>query len=201
MLADFVNSLLDIAAMIRFCPSLSHGLAGVRTLYGPAFQLSESLKAFEYFEGGDLHRLTQEERTLLIEVARVGAVDGRHPRTCPDCLRYRVRPPHLLPGIIDCAKAFINDAGRPGVWDNDRDDSPWVICHVAIEGMVEVVWAAKPTQQNTQHWIFRLVAPVSRPCNYLLVQADSYPCRRRVLHLRTRLHLAGQHQDLFLRKS
>lgn len=59
----------DIAAMIRFGISLSHGLAGARALYGPAFQASESLKALVYFEGGDLHRLTQEERTLLIEAA------------------------------------------------------------------------------------------------------------------------------------
>lgn len=59
----------DIAAMIRAGISLSHGLAGARTLYGPAFQPSESLKALVYFEGGDLHRLTHEERTLLIETA------------------------------------------------------------------------------------------------------------------------------------
>ena len=59
----------DIAAMIRFGISLSHGFAGARTLYGPAFQPSESLKALVYFEEGDLHRLTEEERTLLIEAA------------------------------------------------------------------------------------------------------------------------------------
>jgi len=59
----------DIAAMIRFGISLSQGLAGARALYGPSFQPSESLKALVYFEGGDLHRLTQEERTILIETA------------------------------------------------------------------------------------------------------------------------------------
>ena len=59
----------DIAAMIRFGINLSHGLAGARALYGPAFQPSESLKALVYFEGGDLHRLTQKDRTLLIEAA------------------------------------------------------------------------------------------------------------------------------------
>jgi hypothetical protein len=59
----------DIAAMIRFGSSLSQGLAGARSLYGSAFQPSESLKALVYFEGGDLHRLTHEERTLLIEAA------------------------------------------------------------------------------------------------------------------------------------
>lgn len=41
----------DIAAMIR------------------AGQPSESLKALAYFEGGDLHHLTHEERALLIDAA------------------------------------------------------------------------------------------------------------------------------------
>ena len=59
----------DIAAMIRAGVNLSQGLAGARALYGAAFQPSESLKALVYFEGGDLHRLTDEERALLIEAA------------------------------------------------------------------------------------------------------------------------------------
>jgi hypothetical protein len=59
----------DIAAMIRAGVSLSQGLASARALYGPAFQPSESLKALVYFDGGDLHRLTHEERVLLIEAA------------------------------------------------------------------------------------------------------------------------------------
>ncbi|NGZ60932.1 MAG: hypothetical protein CV081_10585 [Nitrospira sp. LK265] len=59
----------DIAAMIRAGADLSRGLAGARALYGTTFQPSESLKVLVYFEGGDLHRLTSEDRTLLIEVA------------------------------------------------------------------------------------------------------------------------------------
>ena len=59
----------DIVAMIRAGISISQGLAGARALYGQAFQPSESLKALVYFEGGDLQRLTSEERTLLIEAA------------------------------------------------------------------------------------------------------------------------------------
>lgn len=59
----------DIAALIRAGVSLSHGLAGARALYGPAFQPSECLKALVYFEGGDLHRLTQKDRALLIATA------------------------------------------------------------------------------------------------------------------------------------
>ena len=59
----------DIAAMIRSGIGLSQGLGSARALFGSAFQPSESLKALVHFEGGDLHRLTQEERTLLIEAA------------------------------------------------------------------------------------------------------------------------------------
>jgi len=59
----------DIAAMLRSGIGLSQGLASARAMFGPAFQPSESLKALVYFEGGDLHRLTHEERTLLIEAA------------------------------------------------------------------------------------------------------------------------------------
>lgn len=57
----------DIAAMITAGVDLPHGLAGARALYGPAFQPSESLKALVYFEGGDLHRLSLDERTSLIQ--------------------------------------------------------------------------------------------------------------------------------------
>ena len=59
----------DIAAMISAGISLSKRLASARAMYGPAFQPSESLKTLVYFEGGDLHRLTNEERALLIEAA------------------------------------------------------------------------------------------------------------------------------------
>lgn len=59
----------DIAAMISAGISLSQGLASACALYGPAFQPSESLKALVYFDGGDLHRLTREERALLIKAA------------------------------------------------------------------------------------------------------------------------------------
>lgn len=59
----------DIAAMIRAGADLSRGLAGARSLYGMVFQPSEGLKALAYFEGGDLHRLTSDERRLLIQAA------------------------------------------------------------------------------------------------------------------------------------
>jgi hypothetical protein len=59
----------DIVAMIRAGADLSRGLAGARALYGTVFQPSESLKALAYFEGGDLLRLTSDERRLLIQAA------------------------------------------------------------------------------------------------------------------------------------
>jgi hypothetical protein len=60
----------DIAAMLSAGVSLARGLASARTMHGPAFQPSESLKALVYFEGGDLDTLTSEERATLIEAAR-----------------------------------------------------------------------------------------------------------------------------------
>lgn len=57
----------DIAAMIGAGVSLSRGLAAARTMYGANFQPSESLKAMVYFQGGDLHTLTSEEKNRLVE--------------------------------------------------------------------------------------------------------------------------------------
>jgi hypothetical protein len=60
----------DIAAMLKAGVSLARGLAAARAMYGRAFQPSESLKALTYFEGGDLHTLTSEEKETMIEAAR-----------------------------------------------------------------------------------------------------------------------------------
>jgi hypothetical protein len=38
-------------------------------MYGHTFQPSESLKAMVYFDGGDLHALTPDERETLIVAA------------------------------------------------------------------------------------------------------------------------------------
>jgi hypothetical protein len=59
----------DIAAMVKAGVSLSKGLSGAREMYGRSFQPSESLKAMVYFEGGDLHTLTQNDREALIAAA------------------------------------------------------------------------------------------------------------------------------------
>ncbi|MHB0989907.1 MAG: nucleotidyl transferase AbiEii/AbiGii toxin family protein [Burkholderiales bacterium] len=57
----------DIAAMLNAGANLSRGLAAARTLFGTAFQPSESLKAMVYFKGGDLHTLSQDEKNRIVE--------------------------------------------------------------------------------------------------------------------------------------
>jgi len=59
----------DIAAMVKAGVSLAKGLACAHEMYGPNFQPSESLKAMVYFEGGDLHTLTPDEKNILIDAA------------------------------------------------------------------------------------------------------------------------------------
>jgi len=57
---------LDVAALLGSGVPLATGLAAARSLFGPAFQPSESLKALVYFEGGDLNSLAETTRHLLI---------------------------------------------------------------------------------------------------------------------------------------
>ena len=56
----------DIATMINAGVSLAKGLAAAREIFGRNFQPSESLKAMVYFEGGDLHELTNLEKHTLV---------------------------------------------------------------------------------------------------------------------------------------
>lgn len=60
---------LDVAALLGSGVPLATGLAAARSLFGPAFQPSESLKALVYFEGGDLSSLTETTRHMLIHEA------------------------------------------------------------------------------------------------------------------------------------
>ncbi len=60
---------LDVAALLGNSVSLERGLAAARSLFGPAFQPSECLKALVYFEGGDLNSLRETTRHLLIHAA------------------------------------------------------------------------------------------------------------------------------------
>lgn len=57
----------DIAAMVNANVDLAKGLSAAREMFGPNFQPSESLKAMVYFEDGDLHTLTQPEKTTLVK--------------------------------------------------------------------------------------------------------------------------------------
>jgi hypothetical protein len=67
----------DVAALLGNGVSLARGLAAARSLFGPAFQPSECLKALVYFEGGDLNSLTESTRHLLIHAASaVGDLPG-----------------------------------------------------------------------------------------------------------------------------
>ena len=57
----------DIAAMTTAGVDLSRGLAAARTMFGPNFQPSESLKALVYFADGDLGTLSNEEKRILVK--------------------------------------------------------------------------------------------------------------------------------------
>ncbi len=62
----------DIAAMVRAGVRLETGLAAAEKMFQPTFPPSESLKALVYFEGGDMARLSVEDRVTLTQaVARV----------------------------------------------------------------------------------------------------------------------------------
>jgi hypothetical protein len=62
----------DIAAMVRAGVRLQTGLAAAEKMFQPTFPPSESLKALVYFEGGDMARLSVEDRVTLTQaVARV----------------------------------------------------------------------------------------------------------------------------------
>ena len=61
---------LDIVAMLESGVSLSKGLAVARLMYGNQLQPSEALKAMTYFEGGDLHLLTDMAKDELLKAVR-----------------------------------------------------------------------------------------------------------------------------------
>jgi hypothetical protein len=57
----------DVAAMLSAGVELSKGLAAARAMYGPNFQPFEGAKALVYFQGGDLHTLTDREKSDIVE--------------------------------------------------------------------------------------------------------------------------------------
>jgi hypothetical protein len=60
----------DIASMIKAGISLENGLGAARSMFGNAMQPSESLKALNYFNDGDLHKLNLEDKTCLSKAAQ-----------------------------------------------------------------------------------------------------------------------------------
>jgi hypothetical protein len=60
---------LDIAALLRAGHALERGLGSARTIYGPAFQSADSLKALAYFGDGTLATLAADVRALLTNAA------------------------------------------------------------------------------------------------------------------------------------
>lgn len=60
----------DLAALVRAGLRVETGLAAAEQMFRPTFAPAESLKALVYFEGGDLARLTAEDRMVLIDAAR-----------------------------------------------------------------------------------------------------------------------------------
>ncbi len=60
---------LDIEAMLKSGVSLEKGLSSARLLYGNSFQPSECLKALAYFEGGDLKKLTEKTKEVMVSAA------------------------------------------------------------------------------------------------------------------------------------
>lgn len=61
----------DIAAILRSGLRLEEGLAAAVELFAPSFQPSEAIKALTYFEGGDLDRLSNSDRAVLIRTASI----------------------------------------------------------------------------------------------------------------------------------
>ena len=59
----------DIAAMLFAGKDLSAGLASARSMFGTAFQPSESLRALCYFKDGDLETLKKAEIRVILEAA------------------------------------------------------------------------------------------------------------------------------------
>ncbi|EQD52524.1 protein containing DUF1814 [mine drainage metagenome] len=60
----------DVAAMLNAGISLPRGLAAARTMFGPNFQPSESLKALVFYGDGDLKTLTAIEKNTLVQAVK-----------------------------------------------------------------------------------------------------------------------------------
>ncbi len=57
----------DIAAMLRNGICLKKGLSTARSMFGNNFQPSEALRALTFFKGGDLDKLSANDKNTIIE--------------------------------------------------------------------------------------------------------------------------------------
>jgi len=65
---------MDIAALLRAGLSLEYGLGAAKTMFA-TFPPLEAVRTMTYFEGGDLGRLSEEDKTTLVRAAAaVGAI-------------------------------------------------------------------------------------------------------------------------------
>jgi hypothetical protein len=74
----------DIAAMIRAGVRVDVGLAAAEQMYHPTFPVIHAIKALTYFEGGDLKRLSTEDRNELIVAASRIKTSLPQVTVCPD---------------------------------------------------------------------------------------------------------------------
>ncbi len=77
----------DIAAMIRAGTCAAAGLAAAEQMYRPTFPVIHALKALTYFEGGDLTRLSVQDRNELVAAASRIITTLPHVTVCPDLSR------------------------------------------------------------------------------------------------------------------
>ncbi len=82
----------DIAAMIRAGVSVESGLAAAEAMYHPTFPVIHAIKALTYFEGGDLARLSVQDRNELVAAASRIRTSLPSVTVCPDLSRGVASP-------------------------------------------------------------------------------------------------------------
>lgn len=107
----------DIAAMIRAGVRVDVGLAAAERLYHPTFPVIHALKALTYFEGGDLSRLSTQDRSELIAAA--SRIKNLPQITVhPDMSRDSVVPTQGSGWVANCHRCFsllASPSSNPGV--------------------------------------------------------------------------------------
>jgi hypothetical protein len=81
-----------IAALIRAGVSVEMGLAAAEQMHHPIFPVIHAIKALTYFVGGDLARLSVQDRNELVAAAsRIRTLPASAP-VCPDLSRGVANP-------------------------------------------------------------------------------------------------------------